>query len=75
MKQLIEDTLGKVHGLLLLAHGVDPDTDLPDVSFTTNQLVKLLKLFHDAYATVRISPIPQVAVQIAVIEYYQSQPK
>lgn len=75
MKQLIEDTLSKIHGLLLLAHGVDPDTDLPDVSFTTNQLVKLLKLFHDAYATVRISPIPQVAVQIAVIEYYQSQPK
>lgn len=72
MKQLIEDTLQKVHGLLLKAHGVDPDTDLPDVVFTSAQLVKLLKLFHEAYATVRISPIPQVAVQIAIIEYFNS---
>ncbi len=72
MKQLIEDTLQKVHGLLLKAHGVDPDTELPDVVFTSAQLVKLLKLFHEAYATVRISPIPQVAVQIAIIEYYNS---
>ena len=75
MKQLIEDTLSKIHALLLQAHGVDPDNDLPDATFTINQLVKLLKLFHEAYATVRVSPIPQVAVQIAVIEYYQSQPK
>lgn len=70
MKLLIEDTLHKLHGLLLREHGVVPDITLPDVKLDKSQIVRLLKLFHEAYVTSRSSPIPQVAVQIAVIEYY-----
>jgi DNA polymerase-3 subunit gamma/tau len=71
MKLLIEDTLRQIHALLLQTYGIEPDIMPPVVSFTRPQLVKLLRVFHDAYVLVRVSPIPQSAVQIAIMEYYK----
>lgn len=70
-KLLIEETIRRLHAIMLKLNGVDPDYPVENISFTAVQVSKLLKLFHDAYNVSRVSPVPQSAIQIAIIEYCQ----
>ncbi|MBP6994388.1 DNA polymerase III subunit gamma/tau [Candidatus Woesebacteria bacterium] len=70
-KLLIEETIRRLHALMLKLNGVEPDYPIDDVNLTPVQVAKLLKLFHEAYAVSRVSPVAQTAIQVAVIEYCQ----
>lgn len=68
-KLLIEDTIRRLHAMMLRSHGIEPDYPIDDVRFSTVELIRLLRLFHDAYTVSRSSPVPASAIQIAIIEY------
>ena len=70
-KLLIEDTIRRLHAIMLKLNGVEPDYPVENLTLTPVQVSKLLKLFHEAYTVSRVSPVPQTAIQIAVIEYCQ----
>ena len=57
---------------MLKLHEVEPDYPVDKYTFNASQVVKLLKLFHEAYNVSRMSPVPASAIQIAIIEYCQS---
>ncbi len=68
-KLLIEDTIRRLHALILKHHGVEPDYPVDDVNLSPAEIARLLKLFHEAYNLSRTSPVPASAIQIAIIEY------
>lgn len=70
-KLLIEETIRRLHALILKLNGVEPDYPVGEHTFTAVQLAKLLKLFHEAYNVSKSSPVPASAIQIAIIEYCQ----
>ena len=71
-KLLIEETIRRLHAIMLKLHEVEPDYPVDKYSFSIGQVVKLLRLFHEAYNVSRLSPVPASAIQIAIIEYCQS---
>lgn len=70
-KLLIEETIRRLHAIMLQLHEVEPDFPVDKYSFSIGQVVRLLKLFHEAYNVSRMSPVPASAIQIAIIEYCQ----
>lgn len=70
-KLLIEETIRRLHAFMLKLNGVDPDYPVDNLTFNIVQVSKLLKLFHEAYNMSKTSPVPQTAIQIAIIEYCQ----
>lgn len=71
-KLLIEETIRRLHALILKASGVDPDYPVDTYTFGNKELVQLLRLFHEAYNVSRTSPVPASAIQIAIIDYCQT---
>lgn len=72
VKLLIEETIRKIHALILTHHKVESDYPVGIHSFTLSELARMQKLLHEAYSVSRSSPVPSSALQLAVIEYCQS---
>ncbi|CAN5225069.1 hypothetical protein BH09PAT2_BH09PAT2_01200 [soil metagenome] len=68
MKRIIEDLLKILQIQLLLKSGVK--TDGEDLGFTVSEIAKLMKLLHDAYKNLKITPIESLPLEIAVVEFY-----
>jgi DNA polymerase III subunit gamma/tau len=68
-KLLIEESIRKVHALILKHFGVDPDFPVGDYKFSLADLAKLQKLLHEAYNASRSSPVPSTALQLCMIEF------
>ena len=57
------------HKQLLIKNGISQE-NTEDFGFSTKEITQLLKLFTEAYGSLRISPIPAIPLEIAVIEFY-----
>ncbi|MFO0703513.1 MAG: DNA polymerase III subunit gamma/tau [Patescibacteria group bacterium] len=73
MKLLIEETIRKIHALILIHYKVEPDFPVGSHKFTLGELAKIQKLLHEAYTVSRNSPVPSSALQLAIIEYCQTK--
>lgn len=73
IKLLIEETIRKVHALILTHYKVNPDYPVGEHKFTLVELAKIQKLLHEAYTVSRNSPVPSSALQLAIIEYCQAK--
>lgn len=71
IKLLIEETIRKIHALILTHYKVNPDYPVGEHKFTLGELAKIQKLLHEAYTVSRNSPVPSSALQLAIIEYCQ----
>lgn len=71
VKRLIEDTLNTLRlQLVAKSTGVSAEQDL---SFTLKELSQLIRLFHEAYSNLRISPIEALPLELAVVEFYNKR--
>jgi len=73
VKRVIEDSLNTLR-LQLVAKSVE-NTSEQHLSFSLKELSLLIKLFHGAYASLRISPIEALPLELAVVEFYNARKK
>ncbi|MCL4374963.1 DNA polymerase III subunit gamma/tau [Patescibacteria group bacterium] len=71
-KAMIEDLLSRLHELLLAHYGVTKVDDSA-IRLSGRQLLTLLKLFNDAYALLKNSPVEVIPLEIAIMEYYNKK--
>lgn len=69
VKNLIEFLLEELHTALLLKNGLKLEEG-SDLNLKTDQIVKLMKLFTEAYNNLKISPIESLPLEIAIVEFY-----
>ena len=53
---------------LLLKNNVIADEK--DLGYSLKEVMILMKLLHDAYSQLRVSPIESLPLEIAVVEFY-----
>lgn len=68
IKRHIEDMLQLLKDQLLLKSGVFTDTK--DMGYSIPQITHLMKLLHEAYNSMKFSPIESLPLEIAVVEFY-----
>lgn len=73
-KFFIESLLDRFHQILLQKHGL-PNSLGKDYQFASWEITKIIKLLHEAYQTLRFSPIDSLPLEIMVIEYLQKEVK
>ena len=69
---LLEETLERLRTALLAKSGVQMEDEL-DTSLTIKEIAVLMKLFNEAYGTLRISPIESIPLEIAIVEFYNNK--
>ncbi len=72
MKNLLEQLLEELRVGLLANNGISTDEN-PDINLKTPDIVKLMKLFTEAYNNLKISPIESLPLEIAVVEFYNQR--
>lgn len=70
IKLLLEDILNKLHLQLLKNNGIDLHGEIIALGFTNTEIAQLMKLMNEAYASLRISPIETIPLEIALVEFY-----
>lgn len=73
-KNCIEDLLDRLRELLLVKKGAFLDDELK-TSFSTQEIVMLIRLLMDAYQSLRYTPIESLPLEIALIEFYNERSK
>ena len=68
IKRMIEDLLKALQTQLLLKAGIK--TEAEDIGFTVGEIARLMKLFHEAYKNLKITPIESLPLEIAIVEFY-----
>lgn len=69
VKNLIEQILSNLRVLLLAKHGVINEQEIKS-SFSTLQIMTLMKLFTIAYDNLKKTPIESIALELAVADFY-----
>ena len=73
IKRAIEDML-QVLRLQLVAKSTGKKEE-GELSFSLKEVSQLIKLLHEAYNNLRISPIDSLPLEIAVVEFYNARKK
>ncbi len=73
VKRAIEDMLSVLH-LLLLAKSTGKTTEI-ELTYTMREISMLIKLLHEAYNGIRISPIEALPLELVVVEFYNARKK
>jgi DNA polymerase-3 subunit gamma/tau len=73
IKRTMEDMLHRLKRQLLLKN--DILTDEPDLGYSITEITFLMKLLHEAYNNMKISPIESLPLEIAVVEFYNLRKK
>mgnify|MGYP000943718051 CR=1 FL=1 len=73
IKRVIEDMLQTLRKQLLLKSNVTSETT--DLGYTLQEVTMLMKLLHEAYINLKISPINSLPLEIAVVEFYNHRNK
>jgi DNA polymerase-3 subunit gamma/tau len=73
IKRTMEDMLHKLKAQLLLKNNVI--SDAVDIGYSIPEITSLMKLLHEAYNALRISPIETLPLEIAVVEFYNQRKK
>jgi len=64
---LVEGLLNDLQNHLLFLHKI-PNTE-STLSLNLKETIKLMRLLNDAYGLIKISPIPSIPVQVAIVDY------
>jgi DNA polymerase-3 subunit gamma/tau len=72
VRTLLEESLDKLRVGLLAKSGVQIETEV-DMNLSVADISLLMKLFNEAYGTLKISPIESVPLEIAVVEFYNER--
>ena len=51
------------------------ETETPDLGYTISEITQLMKLLHEAYNSMKFSPIESLPLEIAVVEFYNLRKK
>lgn len=70
VKFILEEILELLREQLLIKSKVKVGDDL---GYTIGEISSLLKLFTEAYGSLRITPIPSIPLEIAVVEFYNQR--
>ena len=70
VKRIIEDSLNTLR-LQLVSKSIGTISE-SDLSFSLRELSLLIKLFHEAYSNLKISPIDALPLELAVVEFYNA---
>ncbi len=73
VKRAIEDMLSALH-LLLVSKSTDSKSEI-ELSYSLREISTLIKLLHEAYNGIRISPIEALPLELAVVEFYNARKK
>lgn len=73
IKRAIEDMLLVLQRQLILKSTKATDED--ELTFSLKEVSQLIRLFHEAYTTMRSSPIESLPLEIAVVEFYNGRKK
>lgn len=73
IKLTLEDMLLKLKNQLLLKTKVDEGEE--DLGYSLSEITTLMKLLHEAYNAIRISPIESLPLEIALVEFYNGRKK
>ncbi|MBI2641781.1 DNA polymerase III subunit gamma/tau [Candidatus Roizmanbacteria bacterium] len=68
-KHLIERLLDDLRLALLKKNGVVTENGM-DFKLTINEIMKLMKLFTEAYEYLKYTPVESIPLEIAVVEFY-----
>lgn len=71
VKRAIEDSLNTLR-LQLVSKSIGKTSE-NELSFSLKELSFLIKLFHEAYANVKISPIEALPLELMVVEFYNKR--
>lgn len=71
IKNIIEDMLQKLR--IYLVKKATKQQGHTDINFTLAQITQLIKLLHEAYTMMKISPIEALPLEIAVVEFYNNK--
>ncbi|NTU46309.1 DNA polymerase III subunit gamma/tau [Candidatus Roizmanbacteria bacterium] len=72
VKNLIEELLEDLREALLVKSGVSSQED-EYTHLSLSDVMKLMKLFTDAYQLLKISPIDSIPLEIALVEFYNGR--
>ncbi|MBI4100439.1 DNA polymerase III subunit gamma/tau [Candidatus Microgenomates bacterium] len=64
-----EKILSQLHRILMVKIGVEAEESGPAEIFTKEELIKLIEIFSRVYQELKTAIIPQLPLEIAVIEY------
>jgi len=70
-KNLIEELLSQLHSLLLAKHKIGEGQS--GLNFSLQEITLLMKLFNEAYVSLRNTPIESIPLEIAVVEFYNKR--
>lgn len=71
IKRINEDLLKALQIQLLIKSGVKAEGE--DLGFSIGEIARLMKLLHEAYKNLRITPIESLPLEIAVVEFYNQR--
>ncbi len=66
---LIEELLSDLQNHLLTLHKI-PGTIPSSLKYTLIETIVLMKLLHDAYTQLKLSPTPSIPLEVALLEYF-----
>jgi len=72
LKILLEKLLDKLRNLLLLGFGLEEVEGKGNLNFSREQILFLINLFTRAYSELRFAVIPQLPLEMAVIEWSET---
>lgn len=68
IKSLISELLNQLHQLLMIKNQIV--SEKTSLSLSQQQILKLMKLFNEAYSNLRSTPNESIPLEIAIMEYY-----
>lgn len=74
IKFFIEDLLKSLQQILLKKSGIAVE-DIPDYGFSPRDIALLMKYLNEAYASLKLSPIESIPLEIAIVEFYNVRKK
>lgn len=75
LKILLEKLLDKLRNLLLLGFGLEEAEGKGNLNFSREEILFLITLFTKAYSELRFAVIPQLPLEMAVIEWGETSDK
>ena len=74
VKYFIQEMISELHGLLLIEAGVGKETKMENGEWRMEELVKLIEILAKTYGEVKHAVLPQLPLEIAIVEWGMRSP-
>ena len=71
MTILLEELLSDLQNHLLVLNKI-PGTQESKIAYTLKETISLMKLLSEAYGILKLSPVPSIPLEVALLEYFSS---